>query len=284
MQPVVSVVIRLTRKDSLSEALIANLYAQDIKGIELVLLPTYPAHFPELTDRYPLRVLEVPGTSPGAALNAGFAATTGRYVIVLSPRAMPRDYHWIATLLRHFADRKVAAVSGWDYDLDKLPFKDSYYRQDLLDFLSDPRFGLSNVNAAYLREAWEQHPFDEDLEACEDKEWGYRVLQAGYEVVLDYEARTHYTQDEDAEEAFKRYWRAHRSIARFLVDADTVCRQIWQHAIRKAIADRDVGSLVRARQRMKQVREMSFWQIGGTNALAVRKEFAEQGAKYRQLS
>ena len=48
------------------------------------------------------------------------------------------------------------------------------------------RAGASRTHAASWRASvWRDLPFDEDLEACEDKEWAARVIGAGHVVVFD---------------------------------------------------------------------------------------------------
>jgi rhamnosyltransferase len=58
-------------------------------------------------------------------------------------------------------------------------------QRDAREARARPFDGFSNHAASWRASVWEQHPFDEELDACEDKEWAWRVLDAGWTIVYD---------------------------------------------------------------------------------------------------
>ena len=55
----------------------------------------------------------------------------------------------------------------------------------LADLGTDATWGFSNHASSWRKEVWEGFPFDEKLMACEDKEWMWRVLSAGFSLYAD---------------------------------------------------------------------------------------------------
>ena len=59
------------------------------------------------------------------------------------------------------------------------------FYQTLPDALNYPWWGFSNTGSSWRAQVWAEVPFDEELLACEDKEWGLRVLAAGWTIAVD---------------------------------------------------------------------------------------------------
>ena len=55
----------------------------------------------------------------------------------------------------------------------------------LADLGSDATGGSRTAHLPGASEVWERFPFDEQLVACEDKEWMWRVLSAGFSLYAD---------------------------------------------------------------------------------------------------
>ncbi len=146
----------------------------------------------------------------GRALNLGARRARGKYLVMLSAHAVPKDDQWLFRLVRHFKDPQVAGVYG-----RQLPYEDAYPPVKV-DYLS--RYGpearvetsveeafFSNANAAMRRDLWEGLPFDEKLPACEDQDWARRVLAKGYKLVYDPEAAVYHSHNESPLHVYRRY-------------------------------------------------------------------------------
>ncbi|HBN10118.1 MAG TPA: hypothetical protein DD435_16255 [Cyanobacteria bacterium UBA8530] len=216
MRAIASVIILMKEESCGLRDVLAAVFAQEYKDIEVMLLSSLP--IPELPQEYPLEVIRAAKNFPGKALNQAFARAKGDYLVVLDARALPRNPRWLHSLLGHFLDKEVAAVGGWGCDPERISFPQTSYRLDLAGFLADPELGLSNVCCAYRREVWERHPFRDSLKQCEDKEWAFRVLKEGQVVVMEYAATVYYIPPEapPGEAAFRQYWEKNKAFSSFL--------------------------------------------------------------------
>lgn len=275
MEPFAALVIRTESSESL-EPLLDLVFDQDLRDIDV-----WIASPDELrSTRYPIRWL--PATramTQGAVINELARRSQARYLVSLGLGVIPRDRQWLGKLLRHFQDTSVAAVSGTDWNPERISIQAPHYAQDVLDFLAAPIFGLSLANAALRRDLVEQNPFDESLAICEDKEWGYRLLRGGYSVMMDYEARCHAADPLSAEEQFKRYWAMNLSFSQFIHPSEAT-RIVTQKAFHTAWARKAPAELMRAWRLWMQIRQQSFWQRSPTQAFFARLAFQQAKDKW----
>jgi rhamnosyltransferase len=133
------------------------------------------------------RVLEMPAErfSFGRALNLGAAVARARIHFALSSHTLPPDDRWIERSLSMYDRRDVAATTGAPtLPSSHQPLTATYY-QTLSDATRFPWWGFSNTASSWRARVWREFPFDEKLWACEDKEWGFRVLAAGWTIAVD---------------------------------------------------------------------------------------------------
>jgi rhamnosyltransferase len=126
------------------------------------------------------QVIELPPGefSYGRALNIGAASATCGIHAALSAHCVPLTDTWLADSLRYYRRPDVAATNQADNTPTGQPIRGSYF-QSLHDAAVNPGWGFSNHASTWLAEVWHEFPFREDLGACEDKEWSWRVLAAG---------------------------------------------------------------------------------------------------------
>ena len=161
-----------------------------------------------------LSVLELPAKefTYGRALNTGIRASGGDVTVALSAHAFPCGEHWLGRLVSHFDDPKVAGVYG-----RQLPQEDAWpsVKRDYLEFYgqqpriqtdsdnpNDHRF--SNSASAIRRSFWEEHPFDEDLPYCEDREWARSMLMRGYKILYEPSAAVYHSHNESPVVVYRR--------------------------------------------------------------------------------
>ena len=121
----------------------------------------------------------------GRATNIGFENCTGDLVLMLSSHSIPIGKHFIDDACEPFSDLRVAAVripiAANTSELRKL------YAFAPLDQNSSPEevFRRAPVASGSVirRQVWEQHRFNEQIQAAEDKEWALRVLRTGQYVM-----------------------------------------------------------------------------------------------------
>lgn len=133
------------------------------------------------------RVIEIPAASFtfGHALNVGAAAAHAPIHFALSSHAVPPDTLWIERSLAKYDRADVAGTSGVPtLPGTSAPLTTTVY-QDLDLATRHPYWGFSNTASSWRADVWEQLPFDEALASCEDKEWAFRALAAGWTIAID---------------------------------------------------------------------------------------------------
>jgi len=154
--------------------------------------------------------------SYGRALNLGAAQASGDVVVALSAHAFPRSADWLARLLAHFGDERVACVYGEPLDERHRPLGGPV-RQDAAMLARNPFWGYSNSAGGFRAALWRERPFREDLPGTEDREWARWALSRGHVCVLDPAlAVDHDHSRENVRAAFARYEREARGFAMFL--------------------------------------------------------------------
>jgi rhamnosyltransferase len=143
----------------------------------------------EIAARYPATIIELPpkGWSYPRALNIGAHKATGEILVCLSAHCPPARRDWLANLLRHFDDPKVAAVWGPNH------YRGSPLQEPALPVRQEPgsytyetrKWGMANCNSALRSSLWAAFPFDESMPATEDKAWGREAMARGYSLVYD---------------------------------------------------------------------------------------------------
>jgi rhamnosyltransferase len=119
----------------------------------------------------------------GRAINIGVASAAADIVILLSSHSLPVGELFIESCLKPFSDPRVGAVRclrlelahewlnpvvlegqiTWDFPFSRLP---------------------ENNGCAFRKAIWREIPFDEQIEAGEDRLWCYHVLNAGHRIAI----------------------------------------------------------------------------------------------------
>jgi glycosyltransferase involved in cell wall biosynthesis len=117
----------------------------------------------------------------GRAINVGVEAAPAEFIVLLSSHSLPLSSTFIEDCLRPFSDPDVAATKclrldnserwmdlrtisgpiGWDIPLWDLP---------------------ENNGCVFRKSVWRKFPFDESVEAAEDKLWSYQLLNGGFKI------------------------------------------------------------------------------------------------------
>jgi Glycosyl transferase family 2 len=118
----------------------------------------------------------------GRSLNIGAKAASGNIHAAVSAHVALPDELWLDRVVGHVGRDHVAGASGTVHRPDGRVLLEPF-EQRLDDWAHN--WGFNNTAAGWRQEVWADHPFDEDMSACEDKEWAWRVLQAGWSVVID---------------------------------------------------------------------------------------------------
>ena len=179
--PYVSVIVRAKNKAGTIGLTLAALRRQSVP-VEIIVVDSGSTDGTvSLAEQWADRVIEIPAESftYGGALNIGAAAATAPVHAALSAHCVPSSDTWFEDSLRRYEKRPdVAATNGARETPLGLPVEGTYF-QTLEDVAVSPIWGFSNHASTWRADVWRDIPFREDLVACEDKEWSWRVLAAG---------------------------------------------------------------------------------------------------------
>lgn len=186
LMPTTSVIVRCRDKQNTIEATFAALRRQSV-GVQIVVVDSGSRDGTlDIARRWcdELVQLEPERFSYGRALNVGAEAAAGSVLFALSAHCAPASAEWVERSLAHYADSSVAATSGYAVPPPGAR-PGELVLQDHARLRADPFCGMSNHASSWRRDVWERFAFDEQLEACEDREWSWRVTAAGYVIAMD---------------------------------------------------------------------------------------------------
>lgn len=171
--------------------------------------------------------------SYGRALNVGARAAAAAAHFALSAHCFPERTDWLERSLAHYERHDVAATNGIQGFPDGSPVLEPFH-QDAAHAHANPFWGFSNHASSWRAAVWEEFPFNERIDYAEDREWSWRVLDAGWVIAFDPELWVDMSHMwRSSLEFFRRELRAGRAIASFasvppyrLGDA---VREWWAH-------------------------------------------------------
>lgn len=184
--PRASVIVRARDRADTIERTLSALRRQTV-AVEIIVVDSGSSDgTPAIARRWADRVLEIPAAefSYGGALNLGARAAAAPIHFALSAHTVPPGDDWVERSLAHYACEQVAGTSGTPVLPDGRPLREVVH-QDLAHARRHPDWGFSNTASSWRADVWRRLPFDEEMEACEDKEWSWRAMAAGYVIAVD---------------------------------------------------------------------------------------------------
>lgn len=183
----VSIVIRNRNEAAMLAKVLPAVAAQDYEAKEIVLVDNDSSDASlNVARHFGAKIVRLPKDqfSYGRAINRGIEASSGDFILLLSAHSLPLGKDFIAKALARFEDPRVAAVRcmlvSKTSDLEN--WVESGRLTWPVDFFSVVEQGPIASGCMLRRSVWEQIPFDETLEAVEDKMWAHDALRAGYAI------------------------------------------------------------------------------------------------------
>ena len=142
----------------------------------------------DMVSQYTDRIVNIPAGEyvPGRVLNLGMQLARSEIVVFLNADCEPVNESWLRELVTKFDDHQTAAVFG-----RQLPRAGCWplYAMDTEATFGDGsrqrrwRHCFSMASAAIRRSAWEDEPFDENLQYSEDIHWTWNARRRGLHVI-----------------------------------------------------------------------------------------------------
>jgi rhamnosyltransferase len=181
-----SVIVRAKNERRSIERALAALRAQTVEPEIIVVDSGSTDGTRDIAGRYCDRLIDIPPErfTFGYALNVGARTAQAPIHFALSAHCVPERRDWIERALAHYARPDVAGTQGDETLPDGTPLEGTFI-EDAAFARAHPGWGFSNHASSWRASVWERFPFDERLDAAEDKEWALRVLDAGWVIAVD---------------------------------------------------------------------------------------------------
>lgn len=155
----------------------------------------------------------------GRSLNRGCAFATGDFLVLISGHCVPVDETWLQALCQPLLDRTVAYTYGRQIGDDDSNYSErrifaKYFPEN--SQVPQEGFFCNNANSALTREAWEAHPFDEDLTGLEDMDLAKRLVAAGMKIGYVAEAPVFHHHQESWAQVRRRFEREAIALRRIM--------------------------------------------------------------------
>ncbi len=193
----VSVIIRTKDEERWITQCLNVLFSQNYSDFEVIIVDNESSDKTiEKAKQFNIRkILTCKDYLPGKALNIGIKEAKGEYIVCLSGHCLPVDNKWLKNLLKNFDDPAVAGVYGRQ---EAMSFTSNADKRDLalifgLDRKVQTRDSFfHNANSMIRKDVWQKVPFDETVTNIEDRVWAQKVLQMGYKIIYEPEARVYH--------------------------------------------------------------------------------------------
>ncbi len=145
---------------------------------------------------------------PGIVLNRGMRESAGEWVVFLNSDGEPSNNEWLSELVAAAqTDKNVGAAFS-----RQIPRADcrAVFAHDYEQCFGVRRVShswdhfFSMVSCIVNRQAWEAHPFREDLQYAEDDEWSRRIKANGWKIVFAEKSVAIHSHNYTLKQAYKR--------------------------------------------------------------------------------
>lgn len=146
----------------------------------------------------------------GRSLNVGCEAALGQFLVFISGHCIPVTNKWLVNLVQPLIDQKAVYSYGRQVGRDTTKFSEKQVFKKYFPSNSSIRqsgFFCNNANAALLRSAWEEMPFDETLTGLEDMFLAKMLVDQGKCIAYTAKAGVYHIHDESWMQVKRRYER-----------------------------------------------------------------------------
>lgn len=220
-----SIVIRAYNEAQHLPRLLQGLARQTVRDVEIILVDSGSTDATvSIAESYDARIVQIPSAefTFGRSLNLGVRAATRELVVIASAHVYPVYPDWLESLLRPFANERVALT----YGKQRGPATAKYSEQQIYQrwysdtgSLNQSTAFCNNANAAIRKSLWEQNPYDETLTGLEDLAWAKWAKDQGWQIAYVPEAEIVHIHNETPRGVFNRYRREGMAFKRIYPEA-----------------------------------------------------------------
>lgn len=190
----VSIIIRTKNEEKWIKHCLTMIFAQSYKDFEVIIVDNLSDdNTLNIVKRFPVKkIISIDDFKPGKAINDGVGVSTGKFIVCLSAHCIPKNKDWLQILIQNFVkNTKLAGVYGRQLPVS---FTGDVDKRDLLIvFGKDKRvqkkdYFFHNANSMIRKDIWEKYKFDENVSNIEDRVWGKKIIESGYQIIYEPDA------------------------------------------------------------------------------------------------
>ncbi len=219
---------------------------------------------------YPVRLYRINEAefNHGLTRNYGVAKAQGKYIIFMTPDAVPSNNRWMQRLIDDLEhDQQAAGVYS-----RQIPHRDSCLltqlrvnqfftasEEKIVNQINNPEdyrklppnekyrlCNFDNVSSCMRRIIWEKIPFPK-TDFAEDLEWSKKALEAGYKIIYEPESIVFHAHDFSIRGWYRRNWLNARKLSA-LFEINSVRNPFQLLALTLIYTFRDIGILYREKK------------------------------------
>jgi rhamnosyltransferase len=184
--PVASAVVRTFNSQATLTATLESIRNQSVP-VEIVVVDSGSTDDTlAIARRYANQIIAISHESftYGRALNVGARVAVADVHVAVSSHCVLDAADWVATAVRNLECPGAVATCGLPADAEGNDLHGQFVAAN--SYLKRyPLWGFTNHASAWLASTWRATPFDENLVACEDKEWAWRATKNGGSIIAD---------------------------------------------------------------------------------------------------
>jgi rhamnosyltransferase len=184
-----SIIIRTKNEERWISSCLQKVFSQTYKNIEVILVDNGSTDQTlNRAKEYPVKVVTIDDFFPGKAINLGIKEAQGDYIVCLSGHCIPVNEFWLEHLLKEIDNPNIAGIYGRQ---EPFSFSSPLDKRDLLTvFGLDKKLQVKdhffhNANSAFRKEIWKKFPFNEEVTNVEDRIWGKKVIEEGFNILYE---------------------------------------------------------------------------------------------------
>jgi len=223
--PRVSIVVPVLNRKELIGKCIESLLKLDYPSFEVVVVDNGSTDKTrEIVSNYPVRLVVKEGGGPYVARNEGIRQANGEIVAFTDSDCVVAQ-NWLLNLIRNYTNDKIGGVCGEIFSYTPRTIAEKF--ADLIGVQRVGKLNLTNqwallrrdsnrflfpdsvaANASYRKRVLKEiNGFDEEIISGGDVEIGWRVLDAGYDLIFDPEAVVWHKHRDSLWKLFKQFFR-----------------------------------------------------------------------------
>lgn len=209
----VSLIIRSYNESKHIGKLLTGLKNQDYSNIEIIIVDSGSNDGTvEICKRFDSKIISIlpEDFSFGYALNKGCEVANGDILLFASAHVYPVYTNWVSLMLEPFKNDRVALTYGGQIGNEFTKFSEHMIFKKWFPDKSVKRQNhpfCNNANCAVRKDLWVSQNYDEHLTGLEDLDWAHKILEKGYHITYQADAKIVHVHEETPKRVFNRYKR-----------------------------------------------------------------------------